>query len=54
MKDRFDALKQDLSPDPAFLNRLENQMALQLQKSRRRKTARPRRAAVPNDITRKG
>ena len=46
MKDRFDALKQDLSPDPAFLNRLENQMALQLQKSRRRKTARPRRAAV--------
>ena len=46
MKDRFDALKQDLSPDPAFLNRLENQMALQLQKSRHRKTARPRRAAV--------
>ena len=46
MKDRFDALKQDLSPDPAFLNRLENQTALQFQKSRRRKTARPRRAAV--------
>ena len=46
MKDRFDALKQDLSLDPAFLNRLENQMALQFQKSRRRKTARPRRVAV--------
>lgn len=46
MKDRFDALKQDLSPDPAFLNRLESQAALQFQKSRRRKTARPRRAAV--------
>ena len=46
MKDRFDALKQDLSPNPAFLNRLENQMALQFQKSRRRKTARPHRAAV--------
>lgn len=46
MKDRFDALKQDLSPNPAFLNRLENQMALQFQKSRRRKTARPRRAVV--------
>ena len=46
MKDRFDALKQDLSPDPAFLNRLENQAALQFQKSRRRKTARPHRAAI--------
>ena len=46
MRDRFNAFKQELSPSPAFLQRVEKQMNLNLKKARRSRAAHSCRTAL--------